>query len=105
MHKLRIYNFLNIYEESVCSCERKIKVEKAPRCYFKKNRRLYTQLLETLRLLFGYCLLSSATISVRSRLHIRKIATDVVVCIVKNTPFYFWFGIGTTPVKILPNEF
>ena len=65
--------FLNVYEVSVCSCERKIKVEKALRCYFKKNRRLYTQLLKTSRILFGYCLLSSATISVRSKLHIRKI--------------------------------
>ena len=62
--------------ECVCVCGRwmkSMKGEKAPRCYLKKNRRLCTQLFEISRLLFSNCLLSSAKIAIRSRLHIWQI--------------------------------
>ena len=43
-----------------------MKVEKAPRCYLKKNHRLCTQLFELSRLLFSNCLLSSAKIAIHN---------------------------------------
>ena len=57
----------------VYTCKRKVKSEKTPICYLKKKRRLCTQLLEISCFLFSYCLLSSASIAIRSRLHIWQI--------------------------------
>ena len=39
---------------SVCSCKRKVKGEKTPRCYLKKNRQLCTQLRQKVILKIRY---------------------------------------------------
>ena len=74
---------------------------KALRYYFKKNRRLCTQLFKIKRLLFSNCLLSSKLIGIRLRLHTLQILLALLMLLTLERMLYFWFG--TIPVKILPN--
>ena len=71
------YIFILIYVKWVCVCMWKVNEKygrwEGARCYLKKNRRLCAQLFEISRLLFSNCLLSSAKIAIRSRLHIWQI--------------------------------